>query len=305
MRLVKKILLILLAAIGVLVAGTAAAAVALIAEPQWFLTTRTVSWAARAGAASYHPRWKTFAFGIRSLSLPEKEISLRVRDLCFENADSGLEGCFKDVDIELSFRLHFFGAKLTKLSKVLVSGDHLNLDQTKSKPDAEPRPGLPTSLPNLLPAALRGLKIEALRVDLPTNEIIQASGTIRADLRLSLDLTQPRPIALKLEVEQRSGKVRKHYHGEASVDSDLLKGKELSYLDAQGRLDADGVAARFQAGVRQKAGGALAFKLTASARLPGRRAQARIEGTQSAQRLDLTGSAGVSTTAPVTSNFQP
>ena len=293
MRLLKKILLVLLAVIGVLFGGIVAAAVVFIAEPQWFLTTGTVAWGARAFAASYHPRWKTLAFGIRSLSFPLKEISLRARDLCFENTSSGLEGCFKDLDVQVGFRLHFFGAKLTKISKLLVSGDHLNLDQTKRKPDAQHAGGLPTSLPNLLPAALRGLKIEALRVDLPANEIIQASGTIRADLRLSFDPAQPRPIVLKLELEQRSGKARKRCHGEVSLDSDLLTGTELSYLDAQGRLDADGVNARFQARVQQKGGDVLAFKLRASARLPGRRVETGVDGTQSGQRFGLSGSAEI------------
>ncbi len=292
MRRLKKILLALLVVVGVLFGGIVAAAVVLIAEPQWVLTTRTVAWAARVLAAGYQPRWKTFSFDIRSLSFPEKEVRLRAGDLCFENPASGMEGCFKDLDVQVGFRLYCFGAKMTKISKFLVSGDHFNLDQTKNRQDAPPS-GLPTSLPNLLPAALRGLKFETLRVDLPANEIISASGTLRADLRLSFDAAQSGPMVLKLELEQRTGKARKRYHGEAFLDSDLLKGNKLSYLDARGRLNADGVNARFQARVEQKSGDALAFKLNASARLPGRRVEAGFEGAQNGQRLDLSGTAGV------------
>jgi hypothetical protein len=153
--------------------------------------------------------------------------------------------------------------------------------------------GLPTSLSNILPAALRGLKIDALRVDLPANEIIQAGGTIRGDLRLSFDPAQSRLMVLKLDLEQRSGKARKRYRGEASLDSDILNGKPLSALDAQGRLDADGVSARFQAKARQKEGDALTFSLIASARLPGRRVEAVFSGSQSGPRFGLNGSAGV------------
>lgn len=295
MRRLRKIVLALLAVTGVLLGGIAAAAALFIARPQWFLTTETVSRAIHVLAASYHPRWKSFDFGVRSLSFSEKVISLYARDLCFEHAASGLEGCVKELDVQVGVRLYVFGVNLTKISRLIVSGDHLNLDQTRSQPDASQHRsgGLPTSLPTLLPAALRGLAIETLRVDLPAIEIIQTSGTIRADLRLRFDPAQARPMALTLELDQRSGKARTRYHGEASLDSDLFRGKPLSYLDAQGRLNADGVNVQFQAGIRQKESDEMTFTLNASARLPGRRVEAVVEGSRGGTRFGMTGSAGV------------
>ncbi|HAF94791.1 MAG TPA: hypothetical protein DER10_10445 [Elusimicrobia bacterium] len=302
MRLLNKLLFVLIASIGALLAGAVLAAVMLIAEPQWFLTVRTVTRAAQVFGKACHPRWKTLAFNIRSLSFTEKEIHLRTQGLCFENADAGLEGCLKDLDVQFNMRLYFFGAKLTKISRFIVSGDHLIIDRTKSKPNAKPKKsaGLPISLPNPLPAALRGLTVELLEVDLPASRIIQAGGSILAGLHLKLDPSKPRPLALKVELEQSSGTFIRHYHGEATLASDLLKGRALTWLDAQGSLKAEGINAQFQARVKPGGTGALAISLSASARLPGRRVEAGFNGSLKGRDFVLNGSAGVwETTGPV------
>jgi len=304
MRLFRKLLLVFLATIGVMLAGLALTAAALVARPQWFLTSRTVARAVRVFGAAWHPRWTSFDFDISSLSLPEKQIGLRVRDLCFENAAAGMQGCVKNVDVLASARLYFWGVKLKKVSRFSVSGDHFTLDRTVVRPGVTPKKsaGLPTSLPNLLPAALRGFTLGSLKVDLPGNTILGPGTALRGELHLNLEPGKPRPVALKLEAEQSSGTVTRHYSGEATLDSDLLKGRELTYLDAQGRLKAEGVEVRFQASVRESGTGALAFSLNAKARLPGRRFEAAAAGSQKGQDLRLAGSAGVwETSGPVKS----
>jgi hypothetical protein len=295
MLLFKKLTLVLIALAGALLAGIVLAALTLVAEPQWFLTSRTAGRAAQIFGKAYHPRWKTLAFDIRSMSFQEKQISLRARDLCFENADAGLEGCLKDLDIKLDVRLYDFGIKVTKISRFIVAGDHLTVDLTRSKTGAQPATsaGLPTRMPDLLPAALRGLTIGSLEVDLPANKIIQAGGSIRGGLCLSLDPSKPRPLALKAELVQSSGTVTKHYDAEATLDSDLLKGRVLTYFDAKGRLKAEGVNAQFQTRVKESGPDALVFSLNASARLPGRRVEADVKGSRNGRNFGLTGSAGV------------
>ena len=304
MRLFKKLMLALLVTLGALLAGLALAAVTLVARPHWFLTSRTVARAVQVFGAPWHPRWSAFAFDISSRGFSEKQIGLRVRDLCFENAAAGLRGCAKDVDVLASVRLYFWGAKLKKISRFSVLGDHFTLDRTVARPGAPPKKsaGLPTSLPGLLPAALRGFTLEALSVDLPGNTIIGASGRLKAELQLKLDPGSPGPVALKLKVEQSSGTVTRHYSGEATLDSDLLKGRELTYLDAQGRLRAEGIDGSFQASVRENGPDALAFSLSAKARLPGRRLSAAATGFKKGEELSLNGSGGVwVTSGPVKS----
>ncbi|HBA59467.1 MAG TPA: hypothetical protein DCZ92_01320 [Elusimicrobia bacterium] len=304
MRFLKKLSLSFLALIGALLAALALAAVLLVAEPQWFLTSRTVARAVQVFGGAYQPRWKTLTFNISSLSISKKEIQVRVRDLCFENAAAGVEGCLKDLDVRLNVRLYFWGAKLTRISRLIVSGDHFNLDRTRFPPGAEPEKsaGLPTSMPNLLPEFLRGLTLESLNVELPANKIMQAGGAIQGGLNLKLDPSRSRPLALSMEVQTSSGTIRRHYHGEATLDSDLLKGRPLTYLDARGRLRAEGVDARFQARVEESGIGVLVFGLSSSARLPGRRVAADLKGTQKGQDFSLNGSAGVwETTGPVKS----
>jgi len=295
MRLLKKLLIVSIVSVAVLLAALALAAVTLIAKPQWFLTTRTVTVAVKNFGGAWHPRWKTMDFGIRSVSFPEKEIRLKAGDLCFRNAASGVEGCLKSLDVRLSVRLYFFGAKLTKISRLIVSGEHFTLDRTGSKSEALPEKsaGLPTSLPNLIPAALRGLTLELLEVDLPANKIIGAGGSLKGGLRLNLGIEGDRPLTLKVEVAHSSGSVTRHYSGEAFLASDLLKGREFTYLDARGQLRAEGVNAKFQTRVDEKGSDALVFKLNADARMPGRRVEAGLEGSQKGQDFKLNGSAAV------------
>ncbi len=292
MRPLKKIFLFLIAFACALLAAAALAALMLIAEPQWFLTSRTVAGAAQTFGGAYHPRWKSLAFRIRSLSFREKQVDLRLRDFCFEYADAGLEGCLKDADVSLDVRLYFFGVQVKKISRFMVSGDHLALDQSKSKTGVQAKKS--AGPPVLLPAALRGITIGELGVDLPANELIQAGGgSIRAGLRLNMSPTGPRKMALKLEVVTSSGTVTRHYHGEAALVSDLLNGGDLTYLDARGRLEAEDVDARFKARIEKREGNILGFWLNTTARLPGRRAEAGLSGTKSGQDVNLTGSAGV------------
>lgn len=295
MRFFKKPILWSAALAGALVVLVALAAVLLVAEPQWFLSARTAAWAGRTFGKAYHPRWKSLAFGVSSVSFPEKRLSLRAQDLCFENADAGVEGCLKDLDVQFNVRLYFWGAKLTRISRFIVAGDHFTLDRTRAGPNAKPKKsaGLPASLPGLLPAALRGIMIESMKVDLPANKIVQAGGSLRGALRLSLDQAGAKPLTLKAELDKSSGTVVRHYRGEATIDSDLLQGRALTYLDARGRLSAEGVDARFQARADQKGTAPLTFSLSASALLPGRRAEAGFQGSQKGQDISLNGSAGV------------
>ncbi len=290
MRIFKKLLLVLLLTAGALLAAGALTAIAIVARPQWFLTTGTVTRAVKVFGGAYHPRWKTLDFDISSLSFPVKQVSLRARDLCFENAALAMEGCVKDLDVQVNVRLYFFGVKLTKVSRFIITGEHFTLDQTVGK--TAPPPKRSAGLPNL-PAALRGFTLEALKVDLPANKIIGAGGILRGGLKLNLDPARSRPLTLTAAFETSYGTVTRHYNGEVTVDSKLLRNKEFTCLDAKGSLKAEDVNVRFQSRVEKSGPGALAFSLSATARMPGRRLKGDFKGSKDGQDLALTGSAGV------------
>ena len=275
----------------------------LIAEPQWFLTARTVARAARFFGGAWHPRWKTLAFEIRSLNFREKQIRLQAGDFCFENVPAGLEGCLKELDVRLDLRLYFFGVKPTKIHSLVVSGDHFNLDRSARglNAPAKKRSGLAGSLP-ALPDILRGLEIGVLKIDLPENRIVQAGGEFRGRLGISLSAAIPSPLALNFELERSSGSVTRRYVGEADLNSDILRGGPMTYLDASGSLKSEGVNARFKARVEQSGPGVLAYSVNVSAKVPARRLEADLRGSQEGQELFLSGSAGVwESTGPVKS----
>jgi len=294
MRLLKRSLVIFAAAVASLAALAALAALLLAAYPQWFLTSRTVPAGIRFFAGDYQPRWAALEFGISSLSFTEKQVRLRATDFCFANPAMGAEGCLKDLDIQFNARLYLIGVKITKISRLAVNGDHLTLDLDAGGP-AEPgdkSAALPTALPNL-PAAVRGFALESLQVDLPGNKITGAFGTLQGRLRLQLASGDSRTLALKTEIEHRSGTVTKHYKGEAAVDSDLLSGGQLTYLRARGELKAEGISGKFTAGLEEGAAGVLDFSLNAAARMPERRAEVDFKGTKKGQDIVLDGSAGL------------
>ncbi|HBB66551.1 MAG: hypothetical protein A2X28_07935 [Elusimicrobia bacterium GWA2_56_46] len=301
---IYKLPLTAIATLGALSALLIMLSALLIAEPQWFLTTRTVTRAAQVFGSSYHPRWKTLVFDIRSLSFPEKQVHIKAQDFCFGNPAVKVEGCLKSFDVRFNVRLYFFGAKLTKLYSLEVSGDHLNLDRTGNKLTAPLKKsgGLPVSLPNLIPEVLRGLEIGSLQVDMPGNKIVLNGGTLRGRFRMSMSSSMPGPLLLKLEFERSSGTITRHYRGEASLASDILKGMPMTHLDASGSLKAEGVNAGFKARVEQNGPGALAYSLSASAKVPAWRAEADMLGSQKGQDLTFRGSAGIrDSTGPVKS----
>lgn len=293
MRILKRLLFITGVCAAVLAAAAALAALLLAAAPQWFLTPRTVSLAIRLFGADHQPRWKNLQFAVSSLSFREKQVRLRVQDFCFASARTGAAGCLKDLDAEFTVRLRLSGVKLTRISRLAVKGDQLTVGLSgvgggaAEKKSAE----LPAALPGL-PAALRGFALESLSVDLPANEITGAFGTLRGRLRLEA-AGSAGTLTVKAEVAHSSGTVIKHYKGGAAVDSDLLKGGRLTYLDARGDLAAEGVGGKFVLGLKESGPGVLAFSLSASALMPGRRAEAGFKGTKAGQDITLEGSAGV------------
>ena len=291
---VKKLLFIFLASAGALLAAGVLAAGLLAARPEWFLTAGSAARAARHFGGAYRPSWTSLDFAISSLSFRKKEIRLRALDLCFENAELGAEGCIKELDVRLNVRLYFFGARVEKISRLRVLGDHFKLDPARGKPRAaKKKAGPPAALQDLLPSGLSGFAVEELNIDLPGCEIKGAGGTLRGRLRLELPPGGTRPLALKLEVASSSGTLTRHYSGEGTLDSDLLKGKEFTYLDAAAALKGGGVNALLRARAGQSGPGAMAFGVTASARLPGRRAEADFEGSLKGRALALKGKAGL------------
>jgi hypothetical protein len=285
----------LLAAAGAPAVLLALVSALVVAEPQWFLTTRVFARAARVFGSAYHPRWKALAFDIRSLSFSEKQVRIRAEDLCFENAAAGAEGCLKSFNVRFNLRLYFFGARLTKLCELAVSGDHFNLDRTINRPAGAPKErwGLPAGLPAVIPESLRGLELGPLQVDLPGNKIVQSGGTFRGRLRMSLDPATAGPLSLKFELERSSGTIIRRYLGETSLSSDILKGLPMTYLDASGSLTGEGVNAGFKARVAQNGPGIVACSLSVSAKTPARRMKAELRGSQKGRDLSLGGFAGV------------
>jgi hypothetical protein len=301
----RTILRPLAGALLILVAFPALLLVSLLLRPQWFMTSKTVGRAIQSFGRAYQPRWSRFDFEIRSPDVFEKEIFFSADDFCFAKADGSLSACFKRLEARITVAFAATGVRVTKIALLDARGETLRLDETKGPPKPAARSGFdPYQLPRLLPAALRGLKIEKLRVDLASVELVQSSATTKGGFRLDFDPARASPLALDARWEERTGGAVHRGRARASAASDFFKNGQLTYADAKGSLEADGVRAEFTAKARQAGAEAVSLDAEASGRRGGLRFQFRGRGVQTPTRYALTGSLGVDASSGPLKSFR-
>lgn len=291
--------LALLLAAAALLLGTA------VVEPQWFLTSRTVGWAIREFGSAYRPGWTGLDFSIHSPEILEKEVEISASGFCFAKSDGSLSGCFKRVAASFAFALDRTGVRLTELSLLDVQGESFRSDATKSAPAAAAKKGFdPFELPRLVPAAASGLSIGKARVDLPAFELADSSGTTKGALRLGFDPGRAEPLSLDARWTRRGLKRGAVSRGRAllSVASDLFRKGRLTYVDARGSYEGDGVSAEFSAKARQAGPEAVSLEARASGRAAGAAFRLDGRGVQTPTRYALKGVFGiVPSSGPLTS----
>ncbi|MFI5361924.1 MAG: translocation/assembly module TamB domain-containing protein [Elusimicrobiota bacterium] len=268
---------------------------ALLAAPQRFLTSRSVGRAIRVFGRAYRPRWNRFDFAMSSESVFEKKISASASGFCFAKADGSVSACFKRIEARFSVSLAPTGARVTRIAVLEVDGDTARIDETKGP--ARPAEGSadfdPFNLPRLLPGPLRGVKIEKLRVDLPSVEVARASGTTLGTLSLDFDSARAAPLAIDARWEDRGGGPSRRSRARLSVASDLFEKGQLTRADASGSFVSTGITAEFAAHARQAGFDSVALDLTASGRSGAWEFDFSGRGLQSPDRCALSGALGV------------
>ena len=293
----RTILRPLAAALLILVAVPALLFLALLFEPQWLLTTKTVGRAIRAFGRAYRPSWRRFDFDIGSPDVFEKEITVSASGFCFARADGSLSGCFKSLDARFAVSFAANGVRVTRIA-VDAEGGRLRIDETKAAPKPAAKSGFdPFRLPRLLPTALSGLKIEKLMVDLPSVELARSSATTKGSARLSFDPARAESLLFDARWAERAGGAVHRGRARVAVASDFFKDGRLSRVDAKGAFDAEGVNAEFSVKARQAGPEAVSLDAEASGRRGALRFRFRGSGVQTPTRYALTGSLGVETSS--------
>jgi hypothetical protein len=292
---IRKVLGRLAAGLLLLAALPAALLLCLLLEPQWFLTSKTVGRAIERFGRAYSPRWSRFDFAIRSPDVFEKEITASAAGFCFAAADGSMSGCFKRVDARFTVALAANGVRVTGLA-LDVEGETLRVAESAraAKPAAAGGGRFdPLRLPRLIPAPLRGIRIEKAAIDLPSVVVAGSSSTTRASLLLSFDPALIRPLTFSARWAARAGGVVRRGRARVSAASDFFKTGQLTYLDAAGSVAAEGAAAEFSAKARQAGPSAVSVEAEASGRRKALSFRFRGGGVQTPERYALKGSFSV------------
>lgn len=275
-----------------LAAALALLLLALLLEPQWFLTSRTVGWAIRTFGSAYRPGWTSFDFSIRSRDALEKEVTVSASEFCFEKTDRSLGGCFKTIDARFAFALSPRGVRLIAVSRFVVDGETLRVDATKRSAAARGKPAgaAAFSLPRLIPAAAGGAEFGRARVELPSFTLVDSSGTTRGSLSAEFEPARAAPLSLDARWRRRPRRGRAS-SGRARLDvaSDLFRSGRLTHADAAGSVRAAGVRLDFTAKARQAGAEAVAVEAKASGRAAAARFRFSASGFATPERLALKG----------------
>ena len=285
----------LIGAFLILLAVPILMAAALLFAPQRFLTAKIFGRGIQVFGRAYQPHWSRLDFEIRSPGLFEKDVSASAADFCFAKADGALSGCFKSLEARFTVELALTGIRVTKIALLEAQGERLRVDAAArggSKPAAK-RGFDPFQPARLLPAGLRGLKIERVAIDLPAIELLETSATTTGALRLDFDPARARPLALDARWARRGGAAVHRGRARAFIASDFFKNGRLTYADAKGALDEEGLSAEFSAKARQAGAEAIALEAEASGRRDGLRFWFRGRGVQTPAECRLTGGLGV------------
>jgi hypothetical protein len=279
------------AAFLILVVFPALMLLALLLRPEWFLTAKTVERAIHRFGSAYQPRWSRFDFEIRSPDVFEKDISLSAADFCFAKVDGSVSGCFKSVEARFTVEFAPTGVRVTKLALLDAEGETLRIDETKGAPKQAAKTDFdPYRLPRLLPAAVRGLKIEKLAVELPLIELVQSSAATKGAISLGFDPARASPVLLDARWMERGGGLVHRGRARIAAASDFFKNGQLTYADANGSFDAEGVSAEFTAKARQAGVEGVSLEAEASGRRGALRFRFHGKGVQTPTRYGLAGS---------------
>ena len=277
--------------IGKVLAWTLAVAISLalilLAEPRWVLNTKTVSWGLKKFGADYRPAWRKLSFEIRNDNLLTKRILFDAEGLCFDEKHGELKACFPALDLDATVHFGFSPVfSVRRLEKLVVHSSGIALDETAGPPQKKAKKKKGGGNFQLVPGPVRRMTVGLLDVRVPKATVVSSSATTTASLRAAFTEEGKAPLTADAEVVVSTGpKAAQHYRAGLRLDSDLLRLGRATYLDLTARLRGDnGLAADVAAKLSQPKAQELKLLVTALAQAAGRKLQARVDGTPSAER---------------------
>jgi hypothetical protein len=211
------------AALAVLTAGAGAL---FLAQPEAFLTSRTVGAGLKRLGAGWSPRWSSLRFSAVALGSRRHRYALNAADLCVAERGGGFSACFSEFELSAIVSYSRRGPVVERVERLVAESKDARLDTRRWAAGGSPR---------ALPMALRSTSLDALRVELAGLTFISSATAASGDLRAVLTPVGRRPLAVSADLSVRGAKGAVRLKTEFTADTDLLKGGDPSYVDVVGR----------------------------------------------------------------------
>ncbi|HAM36465.1 MAG TPA: hypothetical protein DEB40_13105 [Elusimicrobia bacterium] len=255
-----------------------------LALPSWIINSRTVAAGLRRFGGAYRPSWRELGIEISSPGLLKKRVVLHAVDFCFHDPGGFVSGCLPELELDATLELgRSPWIKVRRLERLALRSRNLRVDAAAA-PAARRRRSSPAGVPDLaglVPGPLRGMTIGALDVQLPETRVVSGRSAATVSFDCGFSALSARPLEIRADGVLRRGRgVRRGYRARMIIDSDLLGGGSLTYLDARLRLGGDGgVKGEAWARLKQSGKSGLLESVRAEVRAPGRFLRARLEGS--------------------------
>ncbi len=301
MRTLRRAVKRLLQALGLLLTLTTALLTAFIARPEWFLTSSRVERLARRFGKAYQPSWTSFHFEIVSRSFRDKTVSVRVKDLRFDDPAAGASGLASTAAVTVSFRLGLRPlVRLTRLDSAELDARWLRLDERGPRPAKPARKTVEryVSLPNLLPGPARSMTFGVVDLRARRFVILRSSGSLSGSAWARYPWRSRPQLDAASDVISRSAAGASRWRARAAVTSDVFQKGGLTYLQARADLAGPGSTAKLSARVFQSGPRQTRLRAVAGGRIGGHAFTADLAGSQTPAAYALRGSLAVLAPTP-------
>ena len=286
LKIVGKVLLglliLLLVFVFVFLAGTSL-----------FLNGKTLKFAMTHFGKDYRPKWKELELKVGG-SFLTKRVVFHAADLCFDETHGAMTGCFPALDLDATLHLGLSPfLAIPKLDTLIVHSETLKIDETaapQTQAKKKKKSSRYTQLPQFLPSPVRTMTIGTLDVKIPKAVVISSSGTTTAKLTADFSAEASKPLTAEAFVVMKgtAPNMTQHYAADLILDSDLFREGKLTHLDAKAKVRGDkDMSADVSAKIEQAAKNELRLLARATARMSGKKLEAKLDGTQTPTLYEL------------------
>jgi hypothetical protein len=197
-----------------------------LARPETMLTSRTVAVMLPRLGAAWSPRWSRLAFSADAFERRRHRYVLSASDFCVADPKGAFTACFSELELAAVVFYSRRGPVLESVERLVAVSADARADLRLRDPAAK----------GGLPASLRAVPVETLRVELSSFTLIAGKTSVSGAFRAVLAPEGRRPLAVSTDLKL-TGEGAGRLKAELTADTDLLKGRPATFVDVIGRVD--------------------------------------------------------------------